>query len=115
MAEITLINTIIPAEPGWKLAGFAERDSQGDACFWYSDVVAWQIKIMREDGEECHFVKPIVLDGTNVTSMSQQWALRRPDGVYIWSGEQELGTEVEALEQLQKYVDADRARERKTA
>jgi hypothetical protein len=119
MAETVLINTVIPAEPGWKLAGFAERDdNHGAACFWYSDVVAWQIKVIRDGeirGEEFHFVKPIVVDGTNVTTMSEQWALRRPDGVYLWYGEQELGTEAQAIERLQKHIDDMRAREPKTA
>jgi hypothetical protein len=116
MAETILTDTIIPAEPGWKLAGFAERnDNHGTACFWYSDVIAWQIKITREDGQEYHLVKPIALDGTNVSTISQQWALRRPDGVYIWYGERELGTEAQAIEHLQKYIDDKHARAPKTA
>jgi hypothetical protein len=115
MTQSTLINTVVPAEPGWKLAGFAERDEHGEPCFWYSDVIGWQIEIIGEDGKEYHYVKPIALDGTNVATMSQQWALRRPDGVYIWTGEQELGTEAQAIERLQKYVDAKHARERETA
>jgi hypothetical protein len=115
MTETMLINTVIAAEPGWKLAGFVERGSDGDACFWHSDVVVWQIKIIRDEGEEGHFVKPITTNGVNVTTLDYEWALRRPDGIYLWAREIELGTKTQAVEQLQKFVDANRAKKKKTA
>jgi hypothetical protein len=89
--------TIIPAHTGWRLAVYTERFTDVDGKrypHWlhYSEVIAWDII-----DDDLRFVLPITTDAT-IIGHDDQWALVRPDGVYIDGSDGiELGTERDAL------------------
>lgn len=120
--------TIVPAQPGWVLAVFLEGGKYPDgtsyeASFSPEDIIAWEIErssrpfhpSVGRPGEICitRHVIPITADGTDVEHMYNDWAIRRPNGAYFIPGDRDLGTEAEALKELQARREQRRA-ERKT-
>lgn len=125
----TEIVTIVPAQPGWSLAIYVEGGKEPDgkeyaAGFTLEQIIAWEIERKSgpfhpsagRPGEKCvsRYVTPITVDSTDVETLSNQWAIRRPDGVYIAPGDRVLGTEAEAVADYTAWAEKRRT-ERKTA
>src|SRR5262249_22539809 len=96
--------TIIPAQPGWRLALYSEAFTDVNGKRYkhrvdYGEIIAWDII-----DDDVRYVLPITTDAT-IINKDDQWALVRPDGVYVdgWDGF-EIGDETDALRQFKRWT-----------
>jgi hypothetical protein len=89
-----ITSTIIPALPGWELAIFAPagiHDGESrPACVMYETIVAWDVeKYDTRPGDRWvnRYLIPITVACSDIDSIGNRWAVKRPDGRFEIPGE----------------------------
>jgi hypothetical protein len=116
MTEEIRINTIISAQPDWYLSIFIPARADDPAHFFHETIVAWDIERIEEPCNTRRsggpFVRrhtvPITAEGTNIDIISNEWAIRRPDGKFI-VGDTICQNEADAIAELSPHKSADEA------
>jgi hypothetical protein len=106
MSDRQVTRTTVPAQPGWFVAIFIEKDKPG---FAYDPIVAWEIERVERDyhpsahraGERCvtHHVIPLTTEN-DMENHANMWAIKRPDGKYEIPGDTTCDTEADALAEV---------------
>ena len=95
------IQTIIPAQPGWYVAW--PHDHEGDYIGFFLDpIIAWEVG----DGD----VMPLCPEGRPSDCHTDvEWAIKTPDGKFIFLHANTLDSETKALAYLQGVMKHRRA------
>jgi hypothetical protein len=107
--------SIIPAQPGWDVAIFASASPGPNGWedhFMLWPIIAWEVE--RHEGDRHtwdepnvnHTLTPLTAEG-NLHPLSNVWALKPPDGRYIFVGDGIIhANEADALEEARKQTES---------
>jgi hypothetical protein len=107
----------IPAQQGWYTATFVEgKSGEYEDHLTHDPVIAWDIERWEREPDNSlgpdmndspyvrHLVKPVRVSG-NMDSVSNIWAIKRPDGKYEIPDEITLADEAAALAHMREETD----------